>query len=99
MTGKCDFLHEHMIRAVHDRLVASSELREKTTIKEIQKSLVSNYDEGNHEKRGEVLWKQEALNAYPMKPTYQERKRFAGMEKRIRTNKNIKKYLDEEEKM
>ena len=87
-----------MIRTVHDILIASPEVRARTTISDLHRSLVEKYDSLNHEHREEALWKQAALNAYPAKPTYQERKRFVGTEKRNRTNKNIMKYLEKNAK-
>ena len=38
--------------------------------KEIQNKLVYNLNVNNPEHRTELIWKQEALNFYPEKPTY-----------------------------
>ena len=69
----CDFLHDHQVRATHDIVRVNSD---RTIPKEeLREHLIYKYDPFNSEHRKEVYWKEEALNRYPDKPTFREKKR------------------------
>ena len=54
--------------------------------------LVTSFDIKNHKMRREAIWKQEALNLYPKKPSYQDKKRNYDKAARKNRNKDIMGY-------
>ena len=71
--GKCDYLHNHNIRAVHDIMNLNRNIQMPK--EEIREKLVYGYNASISDHRREVNWKEDALNAYPQKPSYRERKK------------------------
>ena len=66
----CEFLHDETVRYVHDLLDDKKGDKKQISSRQIQSKLVFKYNEKNHKHRTELLWKQEALNFYPERPSY-----------------------------
>ena len=86
----CEYLHDVQVRGAHDFMANNKRLkRQQPSVKEVQKMLVFQFNENNHAQREEVLWKQDALFNYPMLPTYADKRRNKGDERRKRMTQSI----------
>ena len=73
--GKCDYLHDHLIRGAYDLVELNKKDGIEIPIEEIRPKLIPNFDEQIHDHRTLANAKCETLLNYPMKPSYRERKK------------------------